>query len=98
MTAPALEPFVPLTTAAPLAGQNAAPRVTLLSDAQAATVAFQPLTTTSPTAAPGHSPAPAAGHQPQITLHREGDRITGIHIQCSCGQVMDLVCSYPNAG
>ena len=39
-------------------------------------------------------PAPDSNCVPQITLQREGDRISAIHIQCSCGQVIDLVCAY----
>jgi hypothetical protein len=33
--------------------------------------------------------------QPKVALHREGDCIIGIQIQCSCGQVIDLSCVYP---
>jgi hypothetical protein len=32
--------------------------------------------------------------EPQVLLQRDGDRITSIRIQCSCGQVMDLACDY----
>ena len=39
------------------------------------------------------NPPPAC--EPRISLVREKDRVTGIHIQCSCGQVIDLVCVYP---
>src|SRR5258707_114155 len=35
----------------------------------------------SPTHAPGNA------CEPQVTLHREGDSITGISIRCSCGQI-----------
>ena len=31
---------------------------------------------------------------PTVTLQREGDRITGIRVECSCGQVIELACSY----
>ena len=33
--------------------------------------------------------------QPEITLEREGDRITQVRIQCGCGQVIELGCQYP---
>jgi hypothetical protein len=33
--------------------------------------------------------------QPKVALHREGDCIIGIRIECSCGQVIDLSCVYP---
>lgn len=32
--------------------------------------------------------------EPKVSLQKEADRITGIHIECSCGQVIDLKCSY----
>jgi hypothetical protein len=32
--------------------------------------------------------------EPRVTLQREGDRVAGIRIQCSCGQVIDLACAY----
>jgi len=38
--------------------------------------------------------APADSHEPAITLEREGERITAIHIQCSCGRVIELGCVY----
>jgi hypothetical protein len=34
------------------------------------------------------------GCEPHLSVQREGDRITSIHIQCSCGQTIDLTCLY----
>ena len=31
---------------------------------------------------------------PQVTLQREGDKVTGIRVDCGCGQVMLLDCVY----
>jgi hypothetical protein len=46
---------------------------------------------TSPLAAhPPRTPAAA----PAITLERDGDRVTAIRIECSCGQVIEVSCSY----
>jgi len=46
-------------------------------------------------------PAPACAHlatgtasQPVVTLKKDGDRVTQIHIQCACGQVVELECAY----
>jgi hypothetical protein len=51
----------------------------------------------SPLQMPGsshpHSPT-AAEQNPVVTLQREGERITGIRIECGCGQVIELACSY----
>ena len=32
--------------------------------------------------------------EPKVSLQKDADRIIGIHIECSCGQVIDLKCSY----
>ncbi len=44
------------------------------------------------------SPAPGGARnsqcEPRVSIQRDGDRISGIHIQCSCGQVIDLACVY----
>jgi len=39
----------------------------------------------------------AGACEPRLTLHREGDRIIGIQIRCSCGQQIDLSCAYEEA-
>jgi hypothetical protein len=42
-----------------------------------------------------HSLASASAcDPPKITLQRDGDRITQIKIECSCGQVIELSCTY----
>jgi len=35
-----------------------------------------------------------SSHEPVLTFQRDGDKIKAIHIECGCGQVMDLVCEY----
>jgi hypothetical protein len=40
---------------------------------------------------------PAGSHalsEPVLSVQREGDRITGIRIECGCGQVIELACLY----
>lgn len=32
--------------------------------------------------------------EPRVTLQRDGDRITHIHVQCACGQTLELACVY----
>jgi hypothetical protein len=42
-----------------------------------------------------HGPAGSTAHgKPAVSLQREGDRVTGIRIECVCGQVIELSCSY----
>ena len=32
--------------------------------------------------------------EPRVSLQRDGDRITHIHVQCACGQTLELACVY----
>ncbi len=67
--------------------------------ANAVNAGFRPLHTDSPMAGqvPGAGPAAAAAPvcKPSVLVSRDKDRVTAIQVRCSCGQVIDLVCSYP---
>jgi hypothetical protein len=80
--------FVPFDAGAPASAGTASPAAILkvLPKTEAGS-AFEPLQT-SPKA---HSHG--AG-KPVVTLQREGERVTGIRIECACGQVLELECSY----
>ena len=52
---------------------------------------FRSPDTAAPASAAAASRPPC---EPRVSLLREDDRVTGIHIQCSCGQVIDLACVY----
>jgi hypothetical protein len=41
-----------------------------------------------------HGPQPGAPAKPQISVTREGDRITQIRVQCNCGQCIEIQCVY----
>jgi hypothetical protein len=43
---------------------------------------------------PACSDSPSPKVSPTVTLRRDGDRVTGIRIECSCGQVLDLACEF----
>ena len=45
-------------------------------------------------AAPVGAAASNVPKEPLVTLERDGDRITRIKIQCTCGQVVELNCTY----
>jgi hypothetical protein len=51
---------------------------------------FQPLT---PPAAPPPA-APGSTCEPRVSVQREGDRVSTIRIQCSCGETIELACVY----
>jgi hypothetical protein len=91
MSDPRQDKFIPLTAGIPLSGDRSDLRVSVLRDTQT-TPAFQPLQAPK-SATPASSPT-AHAHEPQITLQREGDRITGIQVQCCCGKVIELGCTY----
>jgi hypothetical protein len=60
--------------------------------AESATPA-QPFQALHAPAAPAH-PHPHSAGSPQVTLKRDGDRVTHINVVCSCGQVFELACVY----
>jgi hypothetical protein len=35
--------------------------------------------------------------EPKVTVQRDGDRVTHLRIQCTCGMIMDLACVYDQA-
>ena len=93
MTLIRTELFVPLVSAAPNASSDGANfQATIVSHPDNAQK-FQAAESSIP-----NSPAPAAARnsqcEPRVNIQRDGDRVTGIHIQCSCGQVIDLACVY----
>jgi hypothetical protein len=82
--------FVPLSTDPAAPRQNAEVKLTVLP--QPGNVQpFRPL---------GHPAtlAAAALHdsacEPRISIQREGDRVSSIQVQCSCGQLIELACVY----
>ena len=44
--------------------------------------------------ATGEPHAAHPGSEPTVTLKRDGERVTQIIVQCSCGQVIELACEY----
>jgi hypothetical protein len=40
------------------------------------------------------SSANAVASPAQVTLKRDGDRVTHILVECSCGEVIELACAY----
>ena len=41
-----------------------------------------------------HSGAETKPCEPRVTVQRDGNRVTHLRIQCTCGQIMDLACVY----
>jgi hypothetical protein len=38
--------------------------------------------------------APQVCGRPTITLQRQGEVVSGIRIECGCGQIIELACAY----
>jgi hypothetical protein len=101
------ESFVPLT-AAPVPPAQREFRVTILNGHNheqgnaspapgnpAKSTGFQSLETSRAAAALNTSSnAEKKIGEPRVTVQRDGDRVTHLRIQCTCGLVMDLACVY----
>jgi hypothetical protein len=86
--------FVPLTAVAPKSGERQEYSVTVLAQSER-TETFK-LLESAPTAAAAGGAAVRHGKtcEPQVAIQREGDQVSGIRIQCGCGQVIELACVY----
>lgn len=85
------EPFLPLSHAA-VSGSTtggAGFRVTIVKEGEDLQ-SFQPLGRGAKVGSMGQC-------EPCVTLKRDGDRVSAIRIQCSCGQIVELACVYPSA-
>jgi hypothetical protein len=90
--ASAADAFVPLDpTSAPGAKAGAAPVGLKVVPKSGPGSDFTPLQV--PGVPHVHSAA-GVGGKPIVTLERDGERVTGIRIECVCGQVIELACSY----
>jgi hypothetical protein len=80
--------FSPLFAGRPSNGGSRSLRVQVLSAG-----GLTPLS-----AAPKHAPAEtgpcAEGGAVKVSLDKQGDTVTGIRIECGCGQVIQLACVY----
>jgi len=82
--------FVPLVAAPVSNGEAALFQLTVLPQGQAETKSvFEPL----PASLRAEPPAKACG-RPSVTLQRQGELVSGIRIECGCGQVIELACAY----
>ena len=91
MTAPVTDVFIPLAVTPAPAGSREDFRVLVAARPELA----RPLRELKPSEVnPFSGHAHAGRGEPRVTLQKEADRVTGIHIECSCGQIIDLKCAY----
>jgi hypothetical protein len=88
MTLQRTDIFVPLTAATP-SGENREFRVKVISQ-PATPPPFQTLEQN----ASGVTGNAKKNCEPSLSLQRDGERVTGVRIRCTCGQTMDLACVY----
>ncbi len=86
------EPFVPLTPIVVPPNERAEVNVTVLPQPDN----VQPFEPLDPQAG-GHDAAAGESDEPRVTLQRDGDRISAIHVQCTCGRSIELSCVYDPA-
>jgi hypothetical protein len=55
---------------------------------------FQSLESQRPAALSASTGAEKKIGEPRVTVQRDGDRVTHLRIQCTCGMIMDLACVY----
>jgi len=80
------QPFVPFAT---VTAPVSAPGVFVLLDAKPSAAAQ------TQTGAATLLPAKSEGcGRPTITLQRNGEIVSGIRVQCGCGEVVELTCVY----
>lgn len=92
---PATDGFTPLLPATGSGGSPPSFRLTVLPAESGSAPPFQGF----PGASPAPAPTPATARcatpgQPQVSLLRDGEVITGIQIHCACGEVITLDCLY----
>jgi hypothetical protein len=82
-------PFDPIQLSTPKPSETPA-HLKVVSRAEV-DAGFNPL---SMDGAPSLQATHGGAGKPGVVLQREGDRVTGIRIECTCGQVIELACSY----
>ena len=92
MTLLRTESFVPLTAAPAPAAQREFRAAVIPKDQQAKP--FHSLEQLIPDADEPASAERKKFCEPRVSVQRDGDRVTNIRIQCTCGQVMDIACVY----
>jgi hypothetical protein len=80
--------FTPLVTTPVSSGEAGMFLLKVLPQAEAKAV-FEPLAGAARPEPPAKSCAP-----PSVTLQRQGEMVSGIRIECGCGQVIELACVF----
>jgi hypothetical protein len=92
MTPQRTESFVPLTATPAPPGRREF-NVSVVRPDEPAKIfhTLQPLRADAP---PTAASAEKKICEPRVTVQRDNGRVTHLRVQCTCGQIMDLACSY----
>ncbi len=82
------DPFVPFVTAPVSTGDMAHFQLKVLPQAEA-----KPIFEAMPEGGKPAQPSKCCA-QPTVTLQRQGEVVSAIRVECGCGQVIELACSY----
>ena len=93
MTPTQTDPFIPLTNAATKPSERQEYDVTVVTQAERVQL-FKPLTLEPTAVTSGSTARHGKNCDPQISIQRQGEVVTGIRIVCGCGQTIDLACVY----
>jgi hypothetical protein len=97
------EPFLPLSATPLPDGRRPDLRVTVLKPADTP-LPFEPFPSPGPASVARPNPPAAAARsaaaacEPRVTVEREGDFVSAIRVQCTCGQTIELACVYESRG
>ena len=94
MTPQRTQTFVPLTAASALPERRDYSVTVIPGAGKKPEKNFQSLEPLRPAVAPAVDENKTC--EPRVSVQRDGDRVTHLRIQCTCGQVMDLACLYEN--
>ena len=87
--------FVPFLSGAGKSATSGAPVAAPRNgDSAAMSGAFAAIVPNANLAGPGCAHPGNSGAKPSVTLQKDGDRVTHIRVQCGCGEVIELECSY----
>lgn len=82
-------PFGPATLAALVTKTDIPPQLKVVPANDAAGT-FSPLLSTTGT----FHGSTKAHNAASVSVQKDGDRVTGIRVECTCGQVIEISCSY----
>jgi len=97
MTQQLIDSFVPLTAATTQPERREFNVSVIQGGAGQGNFQSLALPPSTPAALPSLSPTKGLG-EPRVTVQRDGQRVTHLHIQCTCGQTIDLACLYDAPG